>query len=282
MDLIQISKAIATDIDSQIIEQSKEGHRRKLGASKIGEPCHRKLWFLFRWCVLEKFDARMHRLFEHGNLAEPRFINWLRNIGATVHSHHENGDQYKMSDLDGHFAGKLDGICILPPKYGIDEPILLECKTIGTGKPFTDAVKHGMSMEKPEHYIQACVYATDPQYNFRYCLYMLLNKNDDSLHVELISINKQVGKNIREKAKLIIYSQTPPDRVSKDAAYVKCKYCVANKVCHENAPPLRNCRSCRHASPAPDAQWQCAKYAMTIPLEYVPNGCEEYEQLCMS
>ncbi len=42
--------------------------RKHLGASQIGHPCLRYLWYQFRWCAESKtsFDGRMLRLFETG------------------------------------------------------------------------------------------------------------------------------------------------------------------------------------------------------------------------
>ncbi|GAG27102.1 unnamed protein product, partial [marine sediment metagenome] len=69
------------DIAQHLLKQSKtvvaiyahykevgdaEPVRGYLGASIIGHPCERYLWYVFRQCCKPEFDGRMHRLFETG------------------------------------------------------------------------------------------------------------------------------------------------------------------------------------------------------------------------
>ena len=59
-------------------ERSGEELRPHLGASQIGHPCSRALWYGFRWALAKDFDGRMLRLFETGQLVENRLIRDLR------------------------------------------------------------------------------------------------------------------------------------------------------------------------------------------------------------
>jgi len=61
-----------------------EGFREHLGASLIGGPCDRALWYIFRWITPAAHGGRMQRLFETGRLEEERLIRNLRRIGVTV------------------------------------------------------------------------------------------------------------------------------------------------------------------------------------------------------
>ncbi|WBF77029.1 hypothetical protein PSV3_00328 [Septimatrevirus PSV34] len=56
--------------------------------------------------------------------------------------------QYRISGVMGHLGGSLDGIARLPERYGIDEPVLLEFKTNGTGKGFSDLMSQGMAVSR--------------------------------------------------------------------------------------------------------------------------------------
>ena len=44
----------------------KEKPRGYLGASSIGDPCHRRLWYGFRFATPESFEGRILRLFPNG------------------------------------------------------------------------------------------------------------------------------------------------------------------------------------------------------------------------
>ena len=184
--------------------------------------------------------------------------------------------QYRISDVMGHFGGSLDGIAKLPPRYGIEEPVLLEFKTSGTGAGFNKSCEDGMPVAKPQHFAQTSTYGSDPAYRFRYCLYFIINKNDDSLHVELVKLDWNLGDNMRAKAEQIILSQEPPPRLSDNPTFHKCGYCAAKEICHKGAIPEKNCRSCKSASPVENGEWLCAVHNDVIPREFVPQGCPSY------
>lgn len=185
--------------------------------------------------------------------------------------------QYRISDVMGHFGGSLDGISILPERYGIEEPVLLEFKTNGTGAGFNKLAYDGMPIAKPEHFAQTSTYGK--KYNFRYCVYLNINKNDDSLHVEVVKLNHQLGEQMIIKAERIIKSQTPPARLSDNPTFHKCGYCAMKDICHKGAIPEKNCRSCAFARPVEDANWFCETHNAIIPKEYIPQACGNYKAI---
>jgi len=283
-----VAKRVLEDIDEYCVRTYDGGHRWHLGASLIGDACKRKLWYLFRWCFREQTDGRKQRLFNRGHREEARFTEWLKGIGAQVWTHETpdvyneageivvEGKQYRVSAVMGHFGGSLDGIARLPERYGIDEPVLLEFKTNGTGAGFNKLGEDGMPVAKPQHFAQTSTYGSDPAYGFRYVLYFNINKNDDSLHVELVKLDHRLGQQMREKAEQIIMSQTPPPRLSDNPTFKDCGYCPAKEICHKGAIPEKNCRSCKAARPVENGEWFCDVHNGVIPREFVPQGCPSY------
>ncbi len=276
-----IARKISEDIDNYCKEAYDGGHRDHLGASLIGDPCKRKLWYGFRWCIREVFDGRMLRLFNRGHREEARFIEWLEGIGCKVWAvEPESGNQFRISAVNGHFGGSLDGICKLPASYGINEPVLLEFKTSGTGAAFTKVGELGMEIAKPQHFAQTSTYGSEPRFNFKYCLYCIINKNDDSITVDLVKLNHAHGQNMRTKAEQIIMSQEPPPRLSDNPQLFECKYCAAKGLCHGTDKPEKNCRSCAYAEPIENAQWICGSNGNAIiPKDVIPKGCHLYEAI---
>lgn len=187
--------------------------------------------------------------------------------------------QFRVSSSMGHFGGSLDGIGMFPERYGIEEPVLLEFKTNGTGAGFNKVVDEGMPVAKPNHFAQTSTYGSDPAYRFRYCLYLIINKNDDSLHVELVKLDWNLGDQMRAKADQIITSQEPPPRLSDNPTYFKCKYCPAYDICHKGAIPEKNCRSCKFARPVDGGKWFCDFHNGVIPEDFIPNGCEHWKPI---
>lgn len=182
--------------------------------------------------------------------------------------------QFRISDVLSHFGGSMDGICRLPPEYGIEEDILLEFKTNGTGTPFKKLCENGLQAEKPQHWAQVCTYGK--KRGLRYVLYMNICKNDDTIHVELAELDHAHGERMIVKAEQIITSQTPPARLSNNCTYFGCKFCAMVNICHHNAPVERNCRSCRFAKPVENAEWFCNAHNGIIPKDFIAKGCETH------
>jgi len=204
------------------------------------------------------------------------------NPGFRAHINRAKADglefaQYRISDVMGHFGGSLDGIAVLPERYGIEEPVLLEFKTNGTGAGFNKLADDGMPIAKPEHFAQTSTYGK--KYNFRYCVYLNINKNDDSLHVEVVKLNHGLGEQMIMKAEQIILSQTPPARLSDNPTFHKCGYCHLKDVCHKGAVVEVNCRSCAFARPVENAEWFCEVHNGNIPKEFIPTACPSYKAI---
>ena len=280
-----LAKRILEEIDEYCVRTYDGGHRSHLGASLIGRECKRYLWYVFRWCLHEKTTGRQQRLFNRGHREEARFIEWLEGIGFKVwfenrdEGPNEKGEfpQYRISDVMGHFGGSLDGIAVLPERYGIAEAVLLEFKTNGTGAGFNKLADDGMPIAKPEHFAQTSTYGK--KYNFRYCVYLNINKNDDSLHVEVVKLNHNLGEQMIMKAEQIITTQKPPARLSDNPTFHKCGYCAMKDICHKGAVPEVNCRSCAFARPVENAEWFCEVHNGNIPKDFIPKACPSYKAI---
>lgn len=71
---------------------------RRLGASILGKPCARAIWYDFRWCGTEVFSGRMLRLFQTGHIEETRVVHDLRAIGCEVSDiDGDTGDQHTFA-----------------------------------------------------------------------------------------------------------------------------------------------------------------------------------------
>lgn len=282
--LKKISEQISSDIDDFCKETLSGGFRNHLGASLIGKKCSRLLWYSFRWTFKEDFSPRMLRLFQRGHREEEIVIAYLEGIGCKLYSHdytqppNEKGEypQFRISAVNGHFGGSLDGVIELPEKYGIPGRFLFECKTSTTGSPFNKLCSSGVQIEKPVHFAQMSTYSSDPNFNFEYALYIAVNKNDDSLHIEMVKIDHSVGERMVDKASRIIASDVAPPRISNKETHYECVMCGAHQLCHKGAVPEKNCRSCKYATPIENAEWGCRKYSMIIPEEHIRSGCGEW------
>lgn len=276
----QLAAQIKSDIDEYCRVVYDDGYRDHLGASIIGTHCSRALTYSFRHMYRERFSGRMQRLFNRGQLEENRFIEWLSGILATVWADGETGEsgkQARITGVENHYGGSLDGRIKLPDRYGIgDEPFILEMKTHNDNS-FKKLVKNGVKLSKPMHYDQMCAYGE--AYGMPYGLYMAINKNDDDIHPEIVELDHELGKKFREeKAPSIIYAKQLPPKIAATSAYEGCKWCGMVPVCHENAPVDINCRSCANSAPGPNATWICHHWQSIIPKEAIPLACPQWRE----
>ncbi len=189
--------------------------------------------------------------------------------------------QHRVSAVMGHFGGSLDGLGRPEEKLHAieddDDAYLLEFKTSGTGAGFTSSVEKGVKRAKPKHWAQMCVYGY--LRNLKRALYLIINKNDDDFHPEIVELDHNYGMELTEKAASIIRSKEPPNRISQSAAFHVCKTCNFRDICFDGVKPEKNCRSCKYALPIDDAQWRCTKFGETIPSEFIASGCDEWSSI---
>jgi hypothetical protein len=279
-DREKLADLIAADVEAFCETYYEQGHRNHLGASEVGEPCWRQLWYKFRWVKLERFDGRMMRLFNVGHSAEPRFVAYLRGIGFEVREIDEaTGEQFRISGANGHYGGSLDGLCKAPARYELSEDIILSLsfKTNNTGQGYDKVSKEALSKAKPKHWAQECQYGY--KMGIRYCIYMIENKNDSDITFKVIELDWNYGRQLEDKATQIINSKEPPPRISENPAMFDCKFCTFAGICHRGEQVEKNCRSCRNAVPTADTTWTCSLHNGVIPKSFIPTGCQDWNPI---
>lgn len=256
------------------LNAEKDEQRKYLGGSIIGQECDRRIWYSFRHAMREKFDGRILRLFESGNLEEKRLIENLKSIGLTVlDKDPTTGEQWRYDAIAGHFSCGLDGVAIgfleAPETYH-----LLEIKTANE-KRFNEFEKHGVEKTSQEYWAQVQVYMGLAELDR--CAFFVVCKNDDRIYFERIKFDKKVFDDLMRKAKRIINAENSPDRISDDPSFFKCKFCPFLDLCHGNKMPQVNCRTCVHSSPSLDKKWACGRgEEMDKTVSGERDGCEEH------
>lgn len=258
-------------------DAAETGNRPHLGASLIGHSCERFLWLTFRWVEDKKFDGRMLRLFETGQLAEARFVENLRRIGVEVHDMQPDGKQWRISDLGGHFAGSLDGACVGVPEAPKAWHVT-EFKT-HNDKSFTELVKKKVHAAKPMHAAQMTIYMGKT--GMDRALYMAENKNNSELYVERLELDPVEFAKLMARAERVITANEPPLKCSTDPSWFVCRMCDYHEHCHGQAAPQVNCRTCAHSTPElnGDARWSCAHHKFDLTLDVQRVGCTEHRYI---
>ena len=259
-------------IDAAVSAQGDGGFRPHLGASLIGKPCHRAIWYGFRWCKASSYDARMLRLFERGHQEESRLGTYLRKAGMTLHQIDPNtGNQYTFSEYGGHFGGSMDGaVCQVPDAPAVWH--VWECKT-ASKKAFVELSNKGVKVAKPEHWAQMQCYMHWT--GMRRALYTVVCKNDDRLHIERIDYDETAANAFMLKAASIIFTAVPPQRIGEPDS-LPCRWCEYKAMCHEQQAPQVNCRTCTHSTPERTGEWTCIRQNAPLPLPQQRTGCDEH------
>ena len=252
-------------------EEKSEVPRPHLGASTLGHVCDRWLWLSFRWAVQPSFPGRILRLFRRGHEEEANIISDLRAIGLDVR---KVSAQFKV-DFGSHVSGSLDAIIDSGVPGAPKAKHIAEFKT-SSKKAFDDLEKNGVEKSKPEHFVQMQVYMAGTQIDR--ALYVAICKDDDRIHTERIKFDKEVAGKAIARGQRIALTDRMPEPVSADPSWYQCKFCSAQKFCHETKTTKHvNCRTCANVTAKDNSTWRCERFdAENIPLDYQRTGCESH------
>lgn len=253
-------------------ESRPERPRPHMGCSQLGHHCDRWLWLSFRWTIMEKFSGRMLRLFRRGHNEEATVVADLRSAGLHIT---DTGSSQARVDFGNHVSGSIDGIIQEGVPESPHKPHVLEIKT-HSDKSFKDLCAKGVSTAKPMHWAQMQVYMLGKKIDR--ALYVAVNKNDDSLYIERVKLNREAAEALVKRGHRIVSSDRMPEPcVNASPTWFQCKFCPAYKICHQGESVREvNCRTCIHSTAEQDSTWSCAKWQATIPTEAQYVGCEAH------
>lgn len=247
-----------------------DGHRPHLGASLIGEECEASLWHSFRWASLKKFEGRILRLFETGQLEEARLVRSLRGAGIEIHEvDPDTGRQFSISDMGGHFSGSMDGCGVGFPERP-KRWCVIEFKTHGL-KSFNELKAKKVLVAKSLHYAQCQTYMHYT--GMERAMYFGVCKDTDEIYCECIYYDAAYALRLVAKARRVVFAESPPERMTKDPTFYKCRFCDHRGVCHEGVLPLAHCRTCLHVTPKEDGAWHCARWDKVLTVKEQKAGC---------
>lgn len=257
--------------------ESRAGDPRRehLGASVIGHHCNRHLWYSFRWANPEVFDGRILRLFDTGHREEERVAGDLIAAGVNLQTFDpETGRQWLFSWLGGHFGGSCDGIGDgfpeAPKTLHVFEAKSVNKKWLATLK------KKGVKDAQPKHWSQMQMYMHGAK--LKRAFYVSCCKDNDELYVERIVYDKAAADALLAKAKMVVFSPEPLEKITDDPSSHLCTFCPHRSICQfETVDDLRrNCRTCLSSTPREDGSWWCDEYDTKLTLEDQRAGCKSH------
>jgi len=268
-------------VDAALVAQQETGWRPYLGASQIGGPCDRALWYAFRWCLEPRLSADSLRRIADGHAGEALMAERLRRVpGIHLWTVDEDaGQQYEFVDLNRHFAGHIDGV-ILGLLQAPKTPHVWEHKQVGDAK-FRELakLKSGAPDEKAvlekwdeQYFIQAQVYLH--YFNLtRHFLTVATPGGRQYLSVRT-AYQPEVARRATARAANLIGAARPPLRLSDNPADWRCKACEFWRICHGPEIAAVHCRTCAHSTATLDrAPWICEHHGRDLDQQ---DGCEQH------
>ena len=90
--------------------------------------------------------------------------------------------------------------------------------------------------------------------------------------------DKEHAELMIEKAKSIVLSDFPPNRVKDDPTWYVCKFCTAAEICYNGKQIETSCRTCVNVGIEQDGWWSCTKHGIYLAEGQQKLGCNCYEQ----
>ena len=204
-----------------VLDNRTEVQRTYIGASSIGNPCERAIWYGLNRPDEKEVTSKQRMTFEIGRQLEWVILDILE---RELHLC-EPGSYFESSYPK--FQGNVDSLIL--DKEG--KPLaFIEIKTANDSS-FNTFKNKGIKLWYPEYYDQIQSYMG--MSGVHKCYLLALNKNTSELHQEAILFDEYRYDWLVNKARRIGEATSEPPRINNSASYFKCKMCFYKKICHE-------------------------------------------------
>ncbi|MCC7462393.1 MAG: PD-(D/E)XK nuclease family protein [Gammaproteobacteria bacterium] len=235
---VSITAQVTSLIDRALTAQRAAQRRRDyLGASRIGEPCERRLAYEFEGVAVDEGcepDGRLLRVFDAGHVYETLSVAWLKLAGFDLRTHRRNGEQFGFATAGGRIRGHIDGVILNGPNLGIHFPILWEHKS-ATTRSWSRLRKHGLRNWRIVYWGQVQLYMA--YMDLRHCLFTVVNKDTQELHHELLAFDAAAAQELSDKGVRVLRAVEAgalPPRITAEAGCHHCRFCPYAARCWEN------------------------------------------------
>jgi hypothetical protein len=205
-----------------------------LGASRIGEPCARKLVYEYARTPKDEgkeFAGAILRIFEAGHQLEDLCIRWLRAAGFDLRTRNRLGEQFGFTIADGRIRGHIDGVVVDGPDVGVAWPALFEHKALGQ-KSWIDVVKRGVRTARPVYFAQMQLYMAYMQ--LPVALFTATNRDSLALYHEIVPFDAAEAQALSDKAVAVIRAAEAGELLPRIAAasdFFICRSCPYAQRC---------------------------------------------------
>ncbi len=210
--------------ESLTIKTNEDDDRDYIGASSIGHPCERKIWYEFNKESKEPYSKKQLRTFAIGKKLESIVIDCLRDAGTHIKS---DIDCDFFDGTIGLFKGHVDALWIDDSN---NVKAIIEIKT-ARDSSFNIFVKKGLREWQPVYFAQIQSYMGMSGIHEGFVV--ALNKDTSAIHDEQVFFDEYYYDSLKQKALRIINAKEPLARINNDPLYFMCRMCQFKGVCHQ-------------------------------------------------
>ena len=218
-------------------ERADQRPRDYLGASRIGEPCARRLVYEVTRAPPDPgkdFQGRTLRIFAAGHVFEDLAIRWLRQAGFDLRTQTHEGGQFGFETAGGRIRGHVDGVIVGGPEIGLAWPVLWEHKALKASS-WSDTTKKGVQLSKPVYFGQMQIYMA--YMGLGSALFTALNKDTCELYHEYVPFDPAAAQALSDKAVDVLRAADTGDllpRIATSPDFFLCRFCPFATRCWED------------------------------------------------
>jgi hypothetical protein len=208
--------------------------RDYLGASRLGDPCARRLQYEYLNMSRDTgagFTGKTLRTFALGHSLEDLAVEWLRKAGLDLRTRNRNGEQFGFAVAGNRVQGHIDGVVVAAE--GMSVPALWECKT-ANAKNWREMVRRGVVVAKPVYAAQIALYQAYAGLTEAPALLTAINKDTSELWHELVPFDGALAQSVSDKAVRILEACDVGEwlpRVAQEPVYFECTNCAWKQRC---------------------------------------------------
>lgn len=232
---VLLGARINAHIDAALVaERDAQRPRDYLGASRIGEPCARRLVYEFTKALVDpgkEFAGQTLRIFETGHVFEDLAIRWLRAAGFDLRTQNREGGQFGFETAGGRIRGHVDGVIVGGPDVGLTWPVLWEHKALKASS-WNDTAKKGVRASKPVYFAQMQIYMAYMALDA--ALFTALNKDTCELYHEHVPFDAAEAQALSDKAVQVLRAAQAGEllpRIAAHADFYLCRFCPFSARC---------------------------------------------------
>lgn len=210
-------------IDASILTSKiDELPRDYIGASSIGGPCLRAIWYSYNGAPKEPISAKLQRTFNIGKLLESLVLDCLEHANIKL-----DRTWYDLVDKEiAQFQGHIDAMWI---EDNGSPKAIIEVKT-ARDSSFKIFAARGLKYWYPIYHAQVQAYMGMSKVNEAYVI--ALNKDTSELHDEHVVFDPIFYDMLKHKVRVILDAKEIPWRINNSPLYYVCRGCNFKGICH--------------------------------------------------